>query len=134
MAYKKEDMIKQCLKAIQENKLVFINEIPAFVPFNRATFYNHELDKLDSIKNELEKNRIQIKSSLRAKWYKSTSPVLQIALYRLIATEQEYERLILERVDHTSKGESIRPLEITVTKNENIDKYEKHLEKIANLN
>ena len=118
-------MIKQCLEAIQENKLVFIEEIIAFVPFSKSTFYERKLDESDNIKEQIAKNRIQIKSSLRAKWYKSSSPALQIALYRLLATEQEYERLILERVDHTSKGERIQPLNITVAEKETTGKIEK---------
>ena len=121
MAYKKTDMIKQCLKAIEENDLVFIEEIIAFVPFNRATFYNHNLDKLDTIKKALDDNRIKIKVGLRKNWRESKSPALQIALYRLLATESEYDRLILQKVDHTSKGESLRPLEISVDSPETKD-------------
>ena len=121
MAYKKADMIKQSLEAIKENDLVFVDEIIAFVPFSKATFYNHDLDKLDSIKKALEDNRIKIKAGLRKEWRTSKHPVLQIALYRLLADEDEYDRLILQKVDHTSKGESLRPLEISVDSPETKD-------------
>ena len=114
MAYKKADIIKQSLKVIKENELVFIEEIITFVAFNRATFYNHGLDKLDTIKKALADNRIKIKAGLRKDWRKSKQPVLQIALYRLLATEIEYDRLILQKVDHTSKGESVKPMNVIV--------------------
>ena len=121
MAYKKADMIKQSLEAIKENTLVFVEEIIAFVPFGKATFYNHNLDKLDDIKKELDNNRIRTKAGLRKNWRESKSPALQIALYRLLATESEYDRLVLQKVDHSSKGESIRPIEISVDSPETKD-------------
>lgn len=121
MAYKKTDMIKQSLEAIKENDLVFVEEIIAFVPFGKATFYNHNLDKLDDIKKELDNNRIRTKAGLRKNWRESKSPALQIALYRLLATESEYDRLVLQKVDHSSKGESIRPIEISVDSPETKD-------------
>ena len=121
MAYKKADMIKQSLKAIKENELVFVEEIITFVPFNRATFYNHGLDKLDTIKKALADNRIKIKAGLRKDWRISKYPVLQIALYRLLATENEYDRLILQKVDHTSKGESVKPMNVIVDSTETAD-------------
>lgn len=37
-------------------------------------------------------------------------------------------------IDHTSKGESIQPMNVTVVKEENIEKYKQHLEKLAQLN
>ncbi|MBA7550124.1 hypothetical protein ES705_42630 [subsurface metagenome] len=121
MAYKKADMIKQSLKAIEENNLVFVEEIIAFVPFSKRTFYDHKLHECDAIKKALDDNRIRIKAGLRKEWRTSKSPALQIALYRLLATESEYDRLILQKVDHTSKGESLRPLEISVDSPETKD-------------
>jgi len=115
MAYNKTDMVKQSLKAIEENDLVFIDEIISFVPFSRATFYNNGLDKLDNIKKALNDNRVKIKAGLRKDWRISKHPVLQIALYRLLATDDEYERLILQKFDHTSRGESMKPVNINVT-------------------
>jgi len=125
MAYKKIDMIKQSLKAIEENELVFIEEIITFVPFNRATFYNHELDKLDTIKKALTDNRIKIKAGLRKDWRISKHPVLQIALYRLLATEDEYDRLILQKFDHTTRGKSINPINMVVDSQETADEIKK---------
>jgi len=39
-----------------------------------------------------------------------------------------------DKSDHTSGGDKIQPLNITVTKEENTEKYKKHLEKLAELN
>ena len=125
MAYKKADMIKQCLKAIEEKGITRIQHIIGFVPFNRATFYNHNLDKLDSIKNAIEIQKICTKVGLINEWIKSRSPALQIAAYRLLADEDEFERLVMNQIDHTSKGDKIQPLNITVAKSETTDKIKK---------
>ncbi len=121
MAYKKADMIKQSLKAIKENELVFVEEIITFVPFSKTIFYDRKLNESDSIKKALADNRIKIKAGLRKDWRTSKHPVLQIALYRLLATESEYDRLILQKVDHTSKGESVKPMNIIVDSTETAD-------------
>lgn len=134
MAYKKSEMITQCINAIQEHDLVFIEEIISFVPFSKPTFYAHGLNEVDSIKKELEDRKVEIKAGMRKEWRKSTNATLQIALYRMLANQHEYERLTLERIDHTSKGDKIQPINVNVVKDENIDKYKAHLEKIAQLN
>jgi len=107
MAYKKADMIEQSLKAIRENDLVFMDEIISFVPFSEKTFYNHRLQELQDIKQALDHNRIKTKQGLRKNWRISKSPALQIALYKLLASKEEYERLIQQKIDHTTGGEKI---------------------------
>ena len=107
MAYKKDDMIKQCLEAIEEHDLIFVEEIITFVPFGKTTFYEHKLNESDIIKKALDDSRIKTKSVLRKNWRESKSPVLQIALYKLLATPEEYDRLIQQKIDHTSDGEPI---------------------------
>jgi hypothetical protein len=104
MAYNTQNMISQCLEVIKEKKLIWIEEIFAFVPFVRSTFYAKKLDKSDTIKKALEDNRIEMKAVMRVKWLVSDNPTLQLALYRLIATPEEFERLNVQRIDHTSKG------------------------------
>jgi hypothetical protein len=93
MAYDTEEMIKDCLKAIKDNNLIFIGDIFAYTAFTKATFYNHKLDELDDIKRALSKNRINMKVDMRDKWYKSDNPTLQIGLMKLIADDEEAHRL-----------------------------------------
>ena len=106
MAYKKADMIKQCVKAIEENSLMFIDEIIAFVPFSRATFYNHDLDKLDIIKDATDHNKIKEKVRQKNHWKDSDNATLRVAFYKLIGTDEEYKRLANARheVDQTTKN------------------------------
>lgn len=39
-----------------------------------------------------------------------------------------------DKADHTSGGEKIQPIQIQVTKDENRERYEKHLKQLASLN
>lgn len=105
MALKTEEMVKQCLEVIKKHRLIFIEEIISFVPFSKQTFYNHELDDVDEIKGALEDNKVQIKNGLRAKWYKSDNPTVQIALYKLTADENERKLLSTNYQEVTLKEE-----------------------------
>ncbi len=93
MAYKTEELEKKSLEAINNHKLFFIEDVVAFLPCDKTTFYNHKLHEFNSIKEALEKNRVEIKTSMRSKWYKSENPTLQMGLYKLIGTPEEAERL-----------------------------------------
>lgn len=75
-------LVDDCLKLISEYKLLFINDLIALLPFSKSTFYVYGLDKSEAVKEAIENNRSLIKQKLRAKWYESTTPTLQIALYK----------------------------------------------------
>jgi hypothetical protein len=106
MAYDTLELEKQALKAIEENGLVFIDEVVTFLPCDRATFYNHGLDKFDSIKTALEAKKISLKAGLRKKWYASDNATVQIALYKLIGDETENGRLNSQNIKHSGEIKS----------------------------
>jgi len=114
MAYKRTDMISQCLKAIEEHNLVFQYELFSFVPFSQKTFHNHKLQDLPEIKSAFENSIIKQKVELRNSFRYSKSSAERIALYRLLATEHEFKRLVMNQIDHTSGGEKMTPLSFTV--------------------
>jgi len=93
MAYKTEELEKKSLEAIDKHKLFFIEDVVAFLPCTKPTFYEHKLNESNAIKEALEKNKVEIKTSMRSKWYKSENPTLQMGLYKLIGTLEEAERL-----------------------------------------
>ena len=110
MAYDKAKIYEQAKEAIEKNNLFFIEDIVAFIPCGRSWFYENfkdGTDEMDTIKSMLEDNRIKTKSSIRAKLYKSDKASELLALYRLIATPEEHQRLNQQYIDHTSKGEGI---------------------------
>jgi len=109
MAYKTEELLKTALKAIEKHKLFFIEDVVAYLPCDRGTFYGRGLNKNDSIKELLDKNRIDVKVSMRNKWYKSDNATLQMGLMKLIGTEAEAHRLngTVQKIEH-SGGDGIK--------------------------
>ena len=93
MHYTTEELEQLAIKAIEQHKLINIVEVVSFLPVNRATFYNHGLDKLDSIKEAIEKIKINTSTSLRSKWIDSDNATLQVALMKLVATDEDRKRL-----------------------------------------
>ena len=107
MAYKTKELEKQALEAIEKYKLFFIEDIVSYLPCNKTTFYEHNLNESNSIKDALTKVKTEIKVSMRSKWYKSENATLQISLMKLIANETERKRLSQTYTDLTTNGESI---------------------------
>lgn len=105
MAYKTDELREKALAAIKKYSLVFIEDVVSYLPCSKPTFYDHKLNESDDIKSALEKNRISDKVRMRKKWRDSDNATLQIAYYKMIATEEEFKRLTGQNVDHTSKGE-----------------------------
>jgi hypothetical protein len=105
MAYNPKDLEKKALEAIEKNKLFFIDDVIAYLPCSRATFYNLELEKLDTIKDALTKVKTEIKVSMRSKWYKSENPTLQMGLMKLIASPEELKQLAMTHVESNNTHE-----------------------------
>lgn len=93
MAYKTAELEKLALSAIKKHKLIFIEEVASFLPCDKTTFYNHKLHEFDTLKSALLANKVNMKSGLRKKWYAGDNATTQIALYKLIGTDEEADRL-----------------------------------------
>lgn len=93
MRYSKKKLEELALKAIKEEKLTWHDEVVAFLPCSRATYYNKGLDKLDTIKAAIDNNKIEMKAKMKHKWFNSDNATLQIALMKMIANEEEYDKL-----------------------------------------
>jgi hypothetical protein len=111
MAYDKQKIFEQAKEVIVKHKLFFIDDIVAFLPIHKATFYEFfppESEKSDELKRMLETNRVELKVSMRSKWYKSNSPALQMALMKIIATPEELKKLSMHHSDVTTNGKEIQ--------------------------
>ena len=100
--YKTEDLLKTAKEAIIKNRLIFIEDIIAFLPCHKSTFYEHfpnESDDYKTMFDMLETNRTTLKVSMRSKWYTSNAPALQMALMKLIATPEELRKLSMQFVE-----------------------------------
>jgi len=125
MAYDRKKIYNQAIDAIKENNLFFIEDIIAFIPCNKDTFYRFfpkGSDEYDTLKRLLEDNKVRTKSSIRAKLFKSQKAAELLALYRLICTPEEHQKLNQQYIDHTSKGEKIQPAPIVFYDSDDTDK------------
>jgi hypothetical protein len=96
MAYDRIKIYQQALDLIEKKKLFFIEDVVTLLPISKQTFYDYfkvDSDELDNIKELLDKNKIEVKNGLRNKWYNGNNPLTQMALYKLIGTEEEYHRI-----------------------------------------
>ena len=94
--YDKNKLYEQSKEAIEKNNLFFIEDIVAWLPCSKATFYEYfplDSDELNELKGMLEVNKIRTKSSIRAKLFKSEKAGELLALYRLICTPEERRML-----------------------------------------
>lgn len=112
MAYDTQKLFEQAKEAVKSHNLFFIEDIVAFIPCSRSTFYERfpdGSDELDALKELLEQNRIKTKSSIRHKLYKSEKAAELLALYRLIATPEEHKRLNQQYIDHSVSEKGKKP-------------------------
>ena len=110
MAYDKNKIFEQAKEAIVKNKLFFIEDIVAFLPCDKTTFYRFfevNCNEYNELKDLLETNRTELKVSMRSKWYKSNAPALQMALMKLICTDDERKMLSMTHTDVTTNGKEM---------------------------
>lgn len=124
MAYSRKRLYEQAMQVIEERNLFFIEDLVAFLPCDRATFYRkfpQGCDECDSIKRALETNKVRTKSAIRHRLFNMDNPTAQIALYRMIATPEERDAISTTKTDITSGGEKIarEPLTIEIIDNRN---------------
>jgi hypothetical protein len=126
MAYDKQKIFEQAKEMIVKHKLFFIEDIVAFLPCDKTTFYRFfepESNEYNELKGLLETNRTELKVSMRSKWYKSNAPALQMALMKLICNDEERRMLSMQHNDITTNGKEISNQQLpTDTINKLIDK------------
>ena len=123
MAFDRDKLYQQAQKAITENNLFFIEDVVAFIPCSKPTFYEHfpiDSNELNNLKDLLEQNKIRTKSAIRAKLYKSPKASELLALYRLICTPDERKMLNQNYIELTGKdGKDLLPkIEIEIVNGE----------------
>lgn len=114
MAYSKRKIYKQALQTIKDKKLFFIEDIVALLPCTKSTFYsffNIDSDEMNTIKEALEVNKVEVKASMRKKWFDSENPSLQISLMKIIGTDEEAHRLNGSKQETTLKGDKDNPIQ-----------------------
>lgn len=108
MAFNKRKIHKQALELAKTKKCFFIEQLVSFLPCSKTTFYEFYplgSNELDAIKEILEKNKVEVKSAMYKKWFDSDNPTLQVALMKLIASDDEAHRLngTSQKIEHSGE-------------------------------
>lgn len=115
MRYDKEKIYEQAVKAVKENDLYFADDIMAYLPCDRSTFYRlipQGSDLSDNLKVLLDDNKIRTKIGIRAKLFQSGKAGELLALYRLICTPEERRMLNQNYIEITGKDGKSLPKEL----------------------
>jgi ACT domain-containing protein len=110
MAMDKNMKLHKAREVIEKHKLFFIEDVCAFIGISKDTFYRWwpgHSPQYKEIAEMLERNKIETKASIRLKLYQSKKAGELLALYKLIATDEERRMLSMNYHDHTSRGEKI---------------------------
>ena len=112
MAYNKQEIFKKAKEVTVKNKLFFIEDIVSFLPCDKTSFYRFfpvDCNEYNELKELLEQNRTELKVSMRSKWFKSNAPALQMALMKLICTDDERKKLAMTytETDITTNGKDV---------------------------
>ena len=92
----KEELKVKAIKVINENDLIFIEDVCAMCGISAPTFYDKfHVDSNDfkELRQLLDSNKINLKVKLRKKWLDSDNATTQLALYKLCSTTEEHKKL-----------------------------------------
>ncbi len=107
----KEKILQKAIKVAKDKKLFFMHYVSAYLPISSKTFYVWKCHESQELKDILEENTILKKTKMLTKWEDTNNATLQIALFKLLATEEEREILADNR---TIKLEDMPEIKISV--------------------
>jgi len=105
-----EEKKQLALDVLEKKRCFTIKEIVAHLPFSQSTWDNCGFSEDADIQDRLAHNIILTKQKLKHKWFNSSNPTLNIALFRLLADKDEHQKLTMSRIDHTTDDRPIRDL------------------------
>lgn len=91
-----EKLKKKALAILEKKRdIYFFSDLAIELGMSRQYLYERGFspDKDDALKEALENNKKFIKRGLRAKWYTNDNATTQVALYKLLADDEELKRL-----------------------------------------
>ncbi len=81
---------EQCLDIIKEQNVLTMEGIAAFLPFSLEKFFEYKLEESKVLQEAINENRYATKQQLMIQWLRpNASPTCQIALFKLLASDEE---------------------------------------------
>lgn len=117
--YKKEEVFKKAVEISLIGVTIFMADIISQLPCSKQKFYTMfppDSDEFDTLKGNIDNNKVKLKANIRKKWFEKGDFNGQIALYKLCSDEEELAKLSMSKIDITSAGERIQlpPIELKV--------------------
>lgn len=94
--YNQSEIFEQSKQLIVEHNLYFIEDVVAYLPIHKSTFYTFfplESHEYDTLKKMLSQNKVSTKVAIRKQMQESQNPSNLIALYKLLADDTEFAKL-----------------------------------------
>lgn len=125
MGKTKQQHEEEILDVIVKQKIMRIQHIFShYTDLQRAQFYNLDLDKSDSIKEAISKNKTKAVSYMLNKWISSENPTLQISAFKVLCDDDERKKLSMQFMESDNKHELKQfEIEIIGRKKENTDQH-----------
>lgn len=108
-----KELHKKAMAFVKDPDVYFVEDVIAHLGISKGRFYDlfpGNSDELDAIKKGLEDNAISKKVEIRKKMLKNGQSASLIALYKILATDDERRKLSTSFHDHTTKGKEIGAL------------------------
>lgn len=115
MAYDKDKIYEKAKADIKKYNLFFISDIVAYAECSTTTFYDYfpaDSKESETLKELLTENKVAMKVKLRNKLANGEKAAEILALYKLIATDDERRALSMQHFDHTTKGEKMNVISL----------------------
>jgi hypothetical protein len=107
--FDKDKTYADSLKLSQTKYFYFIQDIIDYLACGKTTFYTlfpDGSDELNTLKENLFRNRVVKKVALRQK-FEEGSDMAKLVLYKLICSDEERKALSMNYFDETPKGDKI---------------------------
>ena len=100
-------MIDHCFDVVNDNNIKNVEELVAWVPISRATFYGWKLHKLDTLIEAVNNSKIRRKSKILQKCEDSDNAAMLKMAYQLMSDDEERRLLSTNYTDVTTQGDKI---------------------------
>lgn len=102
--YKYQKYEKECVDLVIQNNIVFTDEIFIYSEVLPSVFFEMKLNESQKIKDAIDINRAKLKRDLRLKWFDSSNGTMNVALYKLICSDDEKRSLSSSSVSKTNSN------------------------------
>ncbi len=104
---KKKKYEEEIIQVIEEKKIKRFSHVFLFYTgCSRATAYNYELEKLDTIEEALRNNRETAVNYMLDKWIESENATLQLAAMRIVGEEEDRRKLNQQYIEHRDNSDN----------------------------